>query len=438
MKILNISSAHPLKTAGIVAYDFHKNMLLAGYESKILTLPFDDYQDENILSYHSWKYGQKISGGKEKLLSLGKKQYAFDPNFYFNGTDITKTKYATKSIFKSLKGYQPDIIVIQFAQLFLSAKNIYELSLMTGAPIYWYLMDMGPLTGGCAYAWDCNGYKNSCGNCPAIYSKNPNDVSAKNLAFKKEYLDKTDLRIINASTSHYQQTKESTLFKNKTIHQLFLAIDSEKYKPLSIEDKKAKRISYGIDPTKLVFFFGAVKISQERKGLALLLEALKLLQTSLTSTEAEKIQLVIAGNLDEHLLSVFNDEIHFDYVNVGFLNHTQLPEIFAVADCFICPSIEDSGPMMVNQSIMTGTPVVSFPTGVSNDLVMEGETGFMTKQKTPTDLSKAIARMIKTSEQDRKEMSSQCRNIGLGKLTYQAQRKRFAEIIQDKKEPVDK
>lgn len=54
----------------------------------------------------------------------------------------------------------------------------------------------------------------------------------------------------------------------------------------------------------------------------------------------------------------------------GFLSENELFEVYCAADVFMSTTIADSGPMMVNYSIACGTPVVSFPIGVAQDLVM--------------------------------------------------------------------
>ena len=71
-------------------------------------------------------------------------------------------------------------------QKFLTFKNLFEINQKTKAPIALYMMDMATVTGGCHYAWDCKGYLNNCGSCPGIYSDDPNDISRKNLLFKKK------------------------------------------------------------------------------------------------------------------------------------------------------------------------------------------------------------------------------------------------------------
>lgn len=57
------------------------------------------------------------------------------------------------------------------------------------------------------------------------------------------------------------------------------------------------------------------------------------------------------------------DRIPFDSIGIDYVQLEKLPEIYAISTCYICPSIDDAGPMMVNQSLCCGTPVVGFEIG---------------------------------------------------------------------------
>ena len=61
---------------------------------------------------------------------------------------------------------------------------------------------------------------------------------------------------------------------------------------------------------------------------------------------------------------------------------------------FISSSIEDSGPVMINESIMCGTPVISFQMGVAENLIIDDETGYIVKLKNIRDLANSIEKVI--------------------------------------------
>jgi glycosyltransferase involved in cell wall biosynthesis len=122
------------------------------------------------------------------------------------------------------------------------------------------------------------------------------------------------------------------------------------------------------------------------------------------------ILLLIAGGGYEEIVELLPFESHY----LGYLdNNYGIASAYQAADIFLCPSIEDSGPMMINQSVMSGTPVVSFEMGVSLDLVLTGETGYRAKLKDSSDMASGIFKILKLNSDDYARMSSNCRNLAL-------------------------
>jgi glycosyltransferase involved in cell wall biosynthesis len=261
---------------------------------------------------------------------------------------------------------------------------------------------MAPFTGGCHYSWECKGYQNNCGKCPGLYSSDPFDLTYENLSYKKKYISKTNIQIIAGSEWQYRQAKNSSLFRDKPVHKILLSIDPSVFRPL---DKGEIKLKFGILSVKKVVFFGSVGLSDQRKGMLYLIESLKILKeiTKKTNPELEKnILLLIAGERSEGIAG----SLPFESLYLGLLNNTfGIASAFQAADIFVCPSIEDSGPMMINQSIMCGTPVVSFEMGVALDLVKNGETGYRAKIKDSVDLAQGIYNIL-TLESDKYKVLS--------------------------------
>jgi glycosyltransferase involved in cell wall biosynthesis len=376
MNVLTISSQPPLNTSGIAAWDFHKNLLKHGDSSKFLTLYSPSSGDDSIVSYFNRSLDKFLFLVKRKLLRGRAKEV--NPDYYYNGETLIPPFVNTKKIMDKLRGFTPDVIVIFFEKRFITARTLYELSRITGAPIYWYLMDMQPMTGGCSYTKTCTGYQNTCGNCPAIQSSNPFDITAQNLINAHNYYDKINLTVIAASEQLRSQAASSTLFKNKRIAKIPLGIDGQLFKPLTDSQKEAIRAKYGLPIHKRIIFFGAVSTLEKRKGASYLLEAFELLAKSYQNIDFENIAIVIAGSSSKELKVQLEKltSFAFSIYSLGFLEtHDALAEILGAADIFISASIEDSGPMMVNQAIMCGTPVVAFNIGVAQDLVINGISG---------------------------------------------------------------
>ncbi|MCC5612984.1 glycosyltransferase, partial [Nostoc sp. CHAB 5834] len=289
----------------------------------------------------------------------------------------------------------PSIIFVHWVTDFINARVIHELKRLTNATIYWLMIDNAPLTGGCHYPWSCKGYQHNCSACPAIVSKAYRRLAAQNLAFKQTYLP-ADLHLITFSKSDYVRAKSSALFKSRSVLQWLGLVDDEIF---GLGDRQAARTYFGLSADEPVLFFGAASLAEKRKGMQLLLNALNLdLSQSRT--------LLIAG---EYSASTIPGNVK----QVGYLSETELILAYQAADVFICPSVEDSGPMMINQSLMCGTPVVAFDMGVAQDLVVTGRTGYLARLGDAHDLALGIDHVLNRDVESRDALRSQCRTMAL-------------------------
>lgn len=416
MNILILNTHNPFKESGIVALDLFNQLKKNDHEVRLLVNRYDKNYPEGIISAESlissvWrevfiKFKRRYIKIK-KLFRIKQKKQS-NPNYYFSQSDEKIQIYSTDKLLK-ISGIKPDIIIILFAKKFINAKNIFELYTRTHARIFWLMYDMAPFTGGCHYAWDCKGYQNKCGNCPGLYSSDPFDESNKNLSYKKKFLDQVDLQIIAGSEWQYKQARESTLFKKIKICKILTSCNNDVFRPL---EKKISRDKYSLPIGCKVIFFGASSLDDERKGIRYLLEALlelKKLIGDKSEMEVDVLLLIAGSNLES-----IRNYIPFKYNFLGLLDNTYgIASAYQAADVFVCPSIEDSGPTMINQSIMCGTPVVSFEMGVAIDLVINYKTGFRVKLKDSNALARAIFDLLYMNDQDYLEMRNNCRKLAL-------------------------
>jgi glycosyltransferase involved in cell wall biosynthesis len=123
-------------------------------------------------------------------------------------------------------------------------------------------------------------------------------------------------------------------------------------------------------------------------------------------------------------------ELPFPQTHLGYFpEDKQLALAYQSADIFVCPSVEDAGPMMINESVMCGTPVVSFDMGVALDLVHTGETGYRAKLQDSSDLAQGMYDLLTLDKIEYERISKNCRNLGLLRCHPTAQIKDFEKLI---------
>jgi len=337
-----------------------------------------------------------------------------------------KNAVSSKSIMKKFP-FSPEVIMLYFIYDFLNAGTIREIYEATGSRILWCQSDMSAMTGGCHYAWDCEGYKNLCGRCPALYSNDPQDITRQNMLYKQEQLKNVDLTVLEGGSYHYCQIRSSTLFKNRRIESIMPPVNEEQFQP---GDKAAACRRFGIHPEKKVIFFGAQSFADRRKGIRFLLEALHILRNRIRDNSVlERIHLLIAGRNIEH----FANELAFDHTYVGLLSmEEELPAAFQAADLFACSSIQDLGPMMINQSLMSGTPVVAFEMGIALDLVRTGRTGYRAILEDSEDFAKGMEDILTLPDAKLEKLKRNCRELALAEGTTAAQVDKIEDILMEK------
>ena len=314
--------------------------------------------------------------------------------------------------------FEPDLIIAYWTSYFVDERQLRDLSQRFRAPVFRYLMDMAPITGGCHYAFDCEGYFNRCGRCPGIASKRDNDLSRAEWISKSESLDQMSLLYLAASSQLMDQLASGSLSRKKPRELLPISVSPEFFAP---RDSAAARVNLNIPLEPFVIFFGAQVLHEKRKGMGLLLESLKILATQLSEEERKGVFLMYAGNGADL-------DLPFPNKYIGYVDRHGLADAYQAADLFACPSIEDSGPLMINESLMSGTPVVCFHMGVGRDLVHTGQTGYRARLGDAKDFADGLLGLIRQKPSERRAVRESCREYALELLHPIVQAKRLLEF----------
>ena len=75
-------------------------------------------------------------------------------------------------------------------------------------------------------------------------------------------------------------------------------------------------------------------------------------------------------------------------------DNASLALVYQAADIFVCPSVEDAGPMMIPEAMLCGVPVVAFNTGGAPDLIETMKTGYLAAYKDSFDLAQGMYNLL--------------------------------------------
>ena len=409
--ILHLSS-YDQGGAGLAAYRLHVNLRAAGYRS-VMAVGNRRQNDPDVHAVPAVAPSRlRVLAARARLKLMANQDY------YFQDQSLGAVSSA-RAILNRVKVI-PDAIVVHWVSHFVSAEVVREMSLLTGAPVIWYLLDMAPLTGGCHYAWTCDGYTRDCGMCPALSSLHAYDRSYRTLQAKRRALEGIDLRVVAGSEWLDRQARRSALFRDRAVTKILLSVAPDVFAPGS---KTVARRELGLPEDRKIILFGNQGLTLKRKGMSLLLDALSIFNNE-SPALARNVTVAIAGTM------AADYRLPFEYRGLGFLTtDADLARAYRAADVFVCPSIEDSGPMMINEAIMTGTPVVSFEMGVAPDLVESGVTGYLARLRDSADLAHGLSFVLSRASQEYEALALSCRNLGLCACHPDRQVAQFAAVL---------
>lgn len=315
---------------------------------------------------------------------------------------------------QKIKNFRPDLIIVYYTADFISHTQIEYIWRKLGRPrLVFYMMDMAPLTASCHYAWKCDGYYSGCVKCPmTVHSFIKYAVRREGK--KKDNLYRTAMPIMVAGSEMLNQQRSlSSLARGLKAEKILIGIDPERFTPISSSQARAL---LSIDHQGQLIYFGAQHVTDERKGFTYLVDALFALKNKLTAQQAANVALLVIGDSNIAAKSGFRT------FNLPYLSDPVLfSASYSAADIYVCPSVEDSGPMMINESLMCGTPVVAFERGVALDLVREGETGSLARELSSKSLAYAINRLLLLTPEKMATMRQECRNVALSRTSTASQ-----------------
>jgi glycosyltransferase involved in cell wall biosynthesis len=251
--------------------------------------------------------------------------------------------------------------------------------LIGNKPVVWTLHDMNPFTGGCHYSEGCENYRHECSDCPLIES----GTTLAHDAWQSKHRGLKSIRnlhIVCPSQWLADRAAKSSVLKDRPIHVIPNFAHTADFVPTN---KIVARVKLGLPPEKTYILFGAENLTNKRKGGHLMAEIIGHLK-SLQNSHSGGVEVLLFGHatLDVGLPS------H----TLGYTNSAKrLALIYAAADVFAFPSLEDNAPQTVIESMLSGTPVVAFPIGNVPNLVKHKKTGYIARYRDTSDFANGLA-----------------------------------------------
>lgn len=345
MKILQINAVYKCLSTGTNVYEINTLLNQVGHQCVAA------FSDGKITDpEREYKIGRT---GGQKLHALLSRVTGLQGYF---------SRHATKKLLRYMDAFQPDVVVLNN----LHANYIHLPKLLTylaekDIPTVAVLHDCWFYTGKCCYytTANCNKWQTGCENCPAWKKHNKSWFFDRT---KKMHRDRIRLfsaiprlGVVAVSDWLLEQAKQSPVFANaKYITRVHNWIDTDVFTPTETVSLGEKEKSKG---RKLIL--GVAAIWETRKGL----DTLLWLAEQLT----DEADVILVGKLPGN--RKYSSNVH---IIPATSNQAALAKIYAAADVFVQPSLEETFGKVTAEALACGTPVVCFDSTANPELVGEG------------------------------------------------------------------
>jgi glycosyltransferase involved in cell wall biosynthesis len=401
LKVVHLSTSDIDGGAAIAGLRIHQAQLKSGIKSKFL-VQSKLTNNSSVISLVQTPFDKTkryirvfLDKLTFKTLSLSKRERFTFPNFGMNLSNNDLVKEA-------------DVINLHWInEGFLSLKSISLLAALK-KPLVFTLHDMWAFTGGCHYNHGCEKFVDNCGNCPSLKFRKENDLSRKIYNMKSAVYEDLNFSVITSSNWLNSEAKKSALFNNKKVRTTPTPINTDIFKP-NEKLNSCKELNLPLD--KNLILFGAMELTNERKGLRYLISALKII-SEYKREYLVNTNIVIIGLTGGMDLSEIPFQVH---ILGKITNENKLVDCYNAADIYVAPSLQDNLPNTVIESLSCGTPVVAFNTGGMPDMIEHLKNGYLAELKSSEDLAAGIVALLSDSELLLK-MKEKCRETALNKF----------------------
>ena len=383
MKILHISTKDFEGGAARAANRLHQGLKKINIDSQML-VQTKVSDDQTVIAPQTLL--------EKSLANLGGIVDTIPPKLYLRHSQISfSTQWLPDAIYSRIARLNPSLINLHWIHnSHLRIETLAKLKL----PIVWTLHDMWAFTGGCHYDRNCGKYVESCGACPQLKSDRDWDLSRWIWQRKSQAWKNINLTIVTPSKWLAECARSSSLFRNIPVEVIPNGLDLQRYKPI---DRQIVRSLLNLPQNKQLVLFGAIKATSDRRKGFHLLEAA--LQSLCQSGWQDKIELVVVGasqsgepanlRFKTHYLGKLNDDI-------------SLAQVYAAADVFVAPSLQDNLPNTVVEAIACGTPSVAFKIGGMPEIIEHQQNGYLAQPYEIEDLAQGIVWLLEDKEKHQK------------------------------------
>lgn len=318
--------------------------------------------------------------------------------------------FETYKLLKKIDEFKPDIIHLHnLHDSYINLPMLFSYIKKHNVPTVWTLHDCWAFTGQCPHFTivKCDKWKVGCHNCPQYkeYPASLYDNTKKMWQLKKKWFTGVKNMTIVTPSRWLARLAQESYLKEYSIRVINNGIDLNVFKPTQSNFRERYEI-----PAEKHIILGVSFAWGYRKGLDCFVEMAEKL--------GEQYQIVLVGtddeidkNLPHNIISIHRTQ-----------NQKELAEVYSAADVFVMPTREENYPTVNMEAIACGTPVVTFDTGGSPEM-LDDKTGIVVEANDIEATKKAIKDICEKKKcNDEEYIAAYSKKFDM--------KKRFAEYIE--------
>ena len=358
MKVLLVSTSDMVGGGAIAAFRLMEALNNNGVKAKMLV------RDKLSSSVTVAQTGTIIPKVLERLQIMsylkGKLWQADTADF---GINITRTEEYEEA----------DIIHLHWINQGMVSLSCLKKMIKDGKKIVWTLHDEWPYLGICHYRGECQ--ETECRQCPLL----PGNIAHKHYLQKQNIYKKGNITFVGCSQWITDRAKQAmpdaevVHINNCVPHNIFRHID---------QTEARKKLDLPLD--NKIILFCSQNLNDERKGYTYLQQALEkfiiqgpqsmaLDSHSPKGGEGGGLMTICIGKGGRYISSP-----------------EEMAMMYAAADVFVTPSLQDNLPNTIAEAMSCGTPCVGFNVGGIPEMIDHLQNGYVAQYKDVNDLAEGI------------------------------------------------
>ena len=287
---------------------------------------------------------------------------------------------------------EADVIHLHWVNQGLLSLSQLGRILESGKPVVWTMHDMWPVTGVCHHARSCTAFHSHCSRCPQLQRPSAHDLSHFTFSRKLKQYARGRIAFVGCSQWITAQARLSALTAGCQVLSIPNTFDADLFCPAP---SSAARQRLGLPATGRLLLFACQKVTNPRKGLAYLLDALA---SPVLNRWQGLLTLVVVGQMTDAVGS----NLPFPVIRKGYISsEAEMAALYQAVDLFVTPTLEDNLPNTLMEAMATGTPCVGFDVGGVPEMIVHRQTGYVARFCDALDLAAGIDYVLDGANHDR-------------------------------------